>query len=78
MHQGGAVNAQKLVWIEARLKFGNGLIDSVPMAQEGVAAAPARQVFRGWMFANAPGLHLFQNPAYDAWAIACKTASPAA
>lgn len=53
-------------------------IDSVPMAQEGVAAAPARQVFRGWMFANAPGLHLFQNPAYDAWAIACKTASPAA
>ena len=53
-------------------------IDSVPMAQEGAVAAPARQVFRGWMFANAPGLHLFQNPAYDAWAIACKTASPAA
>ena len=52
-------------------------IDSEPVAQQGVAA-PARQVFRGWMFANAPGLNLFQNPAYDAWLIACKTASPAA
>ena len=38
-------------------------------------AAPARQLFRGWMFANAPGLNLFENPAYDAWVIACKTAS---
>jgi hypothetical protein len=52
-------------------------IDSVPMVQQG-AAAPARQVFRGWMFANSPGLNLFQSPAYDAWLIACKTASPAA
>jgi hypothetical protein len=40
--------------------------------------APARLVFRGWMFANAPGLHLFQHPVYDAWLIACKTASPPA
>jgi hypothetical protein len=40
--------------------------------------APARQVFRGWMFASAPGLHLFQHPVYDVWLIACKTASPSA
>jgi hypothetical protein len=53
-------------------------IDSVPIAQQGAVAAPARQVFRGWMFANSPGLNLFENPAYDAWLIACKTASPAA
>jgi hypothetical protein len=53
-------------------------IDSQPLPQEGAVAAPARQLFRGWMFANAPGLNLFQNPAYDAWVIACKTASPAA
>jgi hypothetical protein len=53
-------------------------IDSAPIAQQGAVAAPARQVFRGWMFANSPGLNLFQNPAYDAWLIACKTASPPA
>lgn len=52
-------------------------IDSEPIAQQGSVAAPARQVFRGWMFANSPGLNLFQSPAYDAWLIACKTASPA-
>jgi hypothetical protein len=53
-------------------------IDSAPAPQQGAVAAPARQLFRGWMFANAPGLNLFENPAYDAWVIACKTASPAA
>jgi hypothetical protein len=53
-------------------------IDSEPAQQQGAVAAPARQLFRGWMFANAPGLNLFQNPAYDAWVIACKTAAPAA
>ena len=38
----------------------------------------ARQVFRGWMFGDAPGLHPFQHPIYDLWVIACKTASPPA
>ena len=45
---------------------------------EGGAAPPTRQVFRGWMFASSPGLNLFQHPIYDAWLIACKTATPAA
>jgi hypothetical protein len=37
----------------------------------------AREVFRGWMFADAPGLHPFEHPTYDLWVIACKTPSPA-
>ncbi len=37
-----------------------------------------KQVFRGWMFSNSPGLNLFQHPVYDAWLIACKTATPSA
>jgi hypothetical protein len=58
--------------------FAHVEIDSEPVAQQDAVHPVARQVFRGWMFANAPGLHLFQNPAYDAWLIACKTASPPA
>ncbi len=34
----------------------------------------ARQVFRGWMYGDAPGLHPFEHPIYDLWVIACKTA----
>ena len=51
---------------------------SQPKAPEGGAAPPARQVFKGWMFANAPGVDLLQHPIYDAWLIACKTALPPA
>jgi hypothetical protein len=53
-------------------------IDSQPIPQDGKAPPPARQVFRGWMFANAPGIDLFQHPVYDAWLIACKTEAPSA
>jgi hypothetical protein len=51
---------------------------SQPRAPEGGSAPPARQVFKGWMFANAPGVNLLQHPIYDAWLIACKTALPPA
>jgi hypothetical protein len=51
---------------------------SQPKAPEGGSAPPARQVFKGWMFANAPGVDLLQHPIYDAWLIACKTALPPA
>jgi hypothetical protein len=44
----------------------------------GGAAAVVRQVFRGWMFADSPGLHPFTNPIYDVWVIACKGPMPAA
>lgn len=51
-------------------------IDSQPKAPPGEAPPPARQLFRGWMFSNAPGVNPFQHPVYDAWLIACKTAAP--
>jgi hypothetical protein len=51
-------------------------IDSQPKAPPGQPSPPARQVFQGWMFANAPGVHPFEHPVYDAWLIACKTAAP--
>ena len=40
--------------------------------------AAQREVFRGWMFANSPGLHPVEHPIYDVWLIACKTPAPAA
>ena len=51
-------------------------IISQPTGPEGGAAPPGRRVFRGWMYANAPGVDLLQHPVYDAWLIACKTAAP--
>jgi hypothetical protein len=51
-------------------------IDSQPKPPPGQPAPPARQLFQGWMFANAPGVHPFEHPVYDAWLIACKTAAP--
>lgn len=53
-------------------------IDNQPQAPAGAAQPPARQVFKGWMFASSPGLDPVQHPIYDAWLIACKTATPAA
>jgi hypothetical protein len=53
-------------------------IDNQPKGPEGAPQPPARQVFRGWMYASSPGLNLLQHPIYDAWLIACKTATPAA
>ena len=53
-------------------------IDSQPRPVQGRAPAPSRQLFKGWMFANAPGLHPFEHPVYDAWLIACKADSPSA
>lgn len=42
----------------------------------GGGASVVRQVFRGWMFAQSPGLHPFVSPIYDVWVIACKTPAP--
>jgi hypothetical protein len=53
-------------------------IDNQPKGPDGAPPPPARQVFRGWMYASSPGLNPFQHPTYDAWLIACKTASPPA
>jgi hypothetical protein len=50
-------------------------IDSQPVPLPGRPPNPARLVFKGWMAADAPGLHPLEHPVYDAWLIACKTAS---
>jgi hypothetical protein len=47
-------------------------IDSQPRPVPGRATPAPRQIFKGWMFANAPGLHPFEHPVYDAWLIGCK------
>lgn len=42
-----------------------------------LARAPARVVYRGWMFASSPALHAVEHPLYDVWLIACRTPAPA-
>ncbi|HWF77794.1 MAG TPA: DUF2155 domain-containing protein [Caulobacteraceae bacterium] len=51
------------------------VVDNAPLPTEGVSPAP-KQVFKGWMFANSPGLNPLQSPTYDAWLIACMAAPP--
>jgi hypothetical protein len=41
-------------------------------AAQGVLGA--RQVFHGWMFADAPGVHALQHPVFDAWLESCADA----
>jgi hypothetical protein len=36
-----------------------------------------REIFRGWVFANAPSLNALKHPVYDAWLVACSAATPA-
>ena len=52
--------------------FAHVEIDSQPKPPPGQPAPPARELFKGWMFSNAPGAHPFEHPVYDAWLIACK------
>jgi hypothetical protein len=47
-------------------------IQSSPRPIPGRETPPTRQLFRGWMFANSPGLHPFEHPVYDAWLIGCR------
>jgi len=49
-------------------------IDSQPIAMPGRPENPIKTVYRGWMFADTPGPHVFEHPVYDAWLIACKMA----
>lgn len=52
-------------------------IDAQPRAQPGRVTPPAKQAFKGWMFASSPGLNPVQHPTYDAWAISCRASAPA-
>jgi hypothetical protein len=53
-------------------------VDTQPKALPGRVAPPGRQIYKGWMYANGPGLNPLQHPVYDAWLIGCKTSSPVA
>lgn len=53
-------------------------VSSQPQTVAGRAAAPPRQVYRGWMFAHSQSLHPLEHPLYDLWLIACKTEAPPA
>lgn len=47
-------------------------IDSQPRPVQGRVTPAGRQLFKGWIFASAPGLHPFEHPVYDAWLLGCK------
>lgn len=51
-------------------------VESQPRSAPGKPTPPARQTFRGWMYASSPGLHPLQHPVYDAWLITCRAAAP--
>jgi hypothetical protein len=52
-------------------------IDSQPRPLPGKPTPPARQAFKGWMYASSPGLNPMEHPVYDAWLISCRAAAPA-
>ena len=54
------------------------VVDTQPKAIAGRVAPPGRQVYKGWMYANSPGMNPLEHPVYDAWLIACKTSAPVA
>jgi hypothetical protein len=54
------------------------LIQSQAPTLPGQAPPDPKQVYKGWMFSTAPGLHPFEHPVYDAWLIACSAAVPVA
>jgi hypothetical protein len=54
------------------------IVDLEPPAEPGLAAPPVKEIYRGWMYAAAPGLHLFEHPVYDAWLEGCTSETPPA
>jgi hypothetical protein len=78
---GRPVRYKALVFqVKACETWGVGTADPRPSAYLLVTAdshgqAP-REVFRGWMFAKAPGVHAFVHPIYDAWLEDCIAQAP--
>lgn len=52
------------------------VVESQPRAAPGKPTPPAKQTFRGWMYASSPGLHPLEHPIYDAWLITCRASAP--
>jgi hypothetical protein len=51
---------------------------SQPRAEPGRPVLPPKQAFKGWMYADSPGLNPLEHPVYDAWLISCRAATPVA
>jgi len=49
---------------------------SQPRAEPGRPVLPAKQSFKGWMYASSPSLNPLEHPVYAAWLISCRAASP--
>jgi hypothetical protein len=49
---------------------------SQPRAEPGHPVLPAKQAFKGWMYASSPSLDPLEHPVYDAWLISCRAAAP--
>ncbi|MDB5474986.1 MAG: hypothetical protein JWP49_497, partial [Phenylobacterium sp.] len=49
---------------------------SQPRAEPGRPVLPPKQAFKGWMYADSPGLNPLEHPVYDAWLISCRAAAP--
>jgi hypothetical protein len=49
---------------------------SQPRAEPGRPVLPAREAFKGWMYASSPSLDPLEHPVYDAWLINCRSAAP--
>jgi hypothetical protein len=52
------------------------VMDTRALAVPGHEPPPAKRVFDGWMFANAPSLHALEHPIYDAWLVGCSAGNP--
>ena len=52
------------------------VIHSDAALEEG-AGIGERALFEGWMFGQAPAVHPFQHPVYDAWLESCAASAPA-
>ena len=51
---------------------------SQPRAEPGRPVLPAKQSFKGWMYASSPSLNPLEHPVYAAWLISCRAAAPVA
>jgi len=49
---------------------------SQPRAEPGRPVLPARDAFKGWMYASSPSLDPLEHPVYDAWLINCRSVAP--
>jgi hypothetical protein len=49
---------------------------SQPRSEPGRPALPAKEAFKGWMYASSPSLNPLEHPLYDAWLITCRTDAP--